>query len=390
VITDGEPIGDRPKLADDLSAVGAPGVFLAGDVTGLPLIKNAIRQGAQATENIRGTLVKHRAPLDMVIVGAGPAGISAALKAKELGLSYAIIDQGSVAQSIRSFPRGKLVFDQPLELPVAGKLWLAEATKEELLQKWMRIVREERIEVREQVRFTRLERDGDALVVHAVGVDDDRAHRFRCARLLLAVGVRGSPRKLPVPLTSATESKVFYHLADARSLSGRRVVVVGLGDVAMETAIALCHQPDCVVTVVSRGTTFSRGKSRNIEELRRLADAGRVDLRFSSVVAEVTVDEVAVDDLATGAQHRLANDVVFVMIGSDPPRALLERLASTWASRSNWVRKEARAYTIREARKETIESGEDAVDPRFCAPKARTFVAKKGRGTGHAPESGSS
>ncbi len=323
VITDGDPIGDRPKLADDLSAMGAPGVFLAGDVTGLPLIKNAIRQGAQAVENIQASLSSHASPLDVVIVGAGPAGISAALKAKELGLRFEIVEQGGVAQSIRNFPRGKLVFDQPLELPLTGKLWLAESTKEELLQKWMRVIREERIMVREQTRFEALERSGDEIVVVTHEVDTGRIERFRTARVLLAVGMRGSPRKLPVTLDARTESKVFYHLADARSFASHRVLVVGLGDVAMECAIALSHQPDTEETVVARGEDFSRGKARNIEELRRLARAGRVDVRFNARVEAIGDGEVHV--LQDGHTTRIDNDVVFVMIGSHPPRALLEK-----------------------------------------------------------------
>lgn len=323
VITDGDPIGDRPRLGDDLSARGAPGVYLAGDVTGLPLIKNAIRQGKSAIENIARGLGQHDAPLDVVIVGAGPAGISAALQAKELGLRYAVIEQGSVAESIRSFPRGKLVFDQPLELPVTGKLWLAESTKEELLAKWLRIIREEKIEVRESTRFTSLDRDGDVLVVNARGTDDDAELALRSARLLLAIGVRGSPRKLPIALSPAMESKVFYHLADARSFVGRRVVVVGLGDVAMECAIALAHQPDCMVSVVHRGAEHTRGKQRNIAELRRLVAAGRVEMFFS---AEVRAVEEGVVTVSTEAeQQKIPNDVVFVMIGSNPPAILLEK-----------------------------------------------------------------
>src|SRR5262249_43486491 len=129
-ITDGDPIGDRPRLGDDLDSPDVPGLYLAGDITGLPLIKNAIHQGAHAVTKIAAELGKGTGradgALDLIIVGAGPAGISAALKAKELGLSFAVIEQGNVAQSIQSFPRGKLVFDQPLELPVSGKLWLKE------------------------------------------------------------------------------------------------------------------------------------------------------------------------------------------------------------------------------------------------------------------------
>ncbi len=323
VITDGDAIGNRPRIDDMLQALDAPGVYLAGDVTGLPLIKNAIRQGATAVENIARSLTKHSAPLDLVIIGAGPAGISAALKSKELGLRYRIIDQGSVAQSIRSFPRGKLVFDQPLELPVTGKLWLVDATKEELLAKWERLIRTENIEVREGMRFISLERDGDELLVRSRDVETDSEHTYRTARMLLAIGVRGSPRRLPFVLSDELQSKVFYHLVDARGFATQRALVVGLGDVAMECAVALAHQPDCTVTVVHRGPGFSRGKKRNIDELKRLAKAGRVRLLFGAQVQRVARTSVAV---ATGdVVTEVPNDVVFVMIGSEAPSALLEK-----------------------------------------------------------------
>lgn len=324
VITDGEPIGNRPQLDDDLQARSAPGVYLAGDVTGLPLIKNAIRQGSAAVKRIADTLPKkHDGDLDLVIVGAGPAGISAALEAKQLGLRYTIIEQGTVAQSIKSFPRGKLVFDQPLELPVTGKLWLAEATKEELLAKWTRVIREERIAVREGMRFETLVRERDVIVVRARELATEEQHDLRAARVLLAIGMRGSPRKLPVALSSAVESKVFYHLADAREFSGQRVMVVGLGDVAMECAVALAHQPDCTVTLVHRGAGFTRGKKRNIDEVKRLVDAGRIELMLKSEIFGVEQDHVVV---ATGDAHtRVENDAVFVMIGSHAPSALLEK-----------------------------------------------------------------
>ena len=154
-MTDGEIIGDQPRLDASLESPDVPGLFLAGDVTGLPLIKNAILQGDHAATH---ALKRSQKPVDGVfdiaIVGAGPSGISAALRAKEMGASFVVFEQGSVAESIKSFPRGKLIFDQPLEIPIAGKLWLKESTKEELLMHWMRIVRREELPIREGKRMT--------------------------------------------------------------------------------------------------------------------------------------------------------------------------------------------------------------------------------------------
>jgi thioredoxin reductase/NAD-dependent dihydropyrimidine dehydrogenase PreA subunit len=328
VITDGDPIGDRPRLDDRLQARDVAGLYLAGDVTGMPLIKNAIHQGRQAAEAIADGMPKHGHDLDLVIIGAGPAGISAALKAKERRLRYAVLEQGSVAQSIRSFPRGKLVFDQPLDLPVAGKLWLQESTKEELLAKWLRIVREEDLVIHEGERFTEMHAvDGGGFEVLSVSQDEE--HRLRAACVLLAIGQRGTPRKLDVSLSDAAEAKVHYHLADARSFSEQRVLVVGLGDVAMETAIALSRQQGTTVTLSYRGTEFRTGKSRNIAEVERLVESGAVELVWGSEVAGISSDSVTLR--TPEGRRKIANDTVFVMIGSVPPTAVLERLGVRFA-----------------------------------------------------------
>lgn len=324
VVTDGEPIGDRPRLSASLESLDTPGLFLAGDVTGLPLIKNAILQGAHAVEQIAESLKQGSAddaPLDLIVVGAGPAGISAALRAKELGLRCEVVEQGSVAQSIQSFPRGKLVFDQPLELPITGKLWLEQSTKEELLVQWLRIVRQERLEIRQDTRMTAVRRQGRGFVVTTEpregGAPTERSSR----RVLVAIGQRGTPRRLAAPIPPEAEARVHYHLADARSFAGKRVAVVGLGDVAMETAIALGRQPDTRVTLIHRGADFSRGKVRNIQEVRRMRDAGRLELLFDAEVAQIEADEIEVRTARGG--RRLRYDALMVMIGSIPPWSTL-------------------------------------------------------------------
>lgn len=319
-ISDGEAIGDRPRLDDDLQSLDVPGLYLAGDVTGLPLIKNAIHHGARAAERIAASLenkLKSDDSLDLIIVGAGPAGISAALRAQELGLAFEVIEQGNVAQSIRSFPRGKLVFDQPLELPVTGKLWLQESTKEELLSHWLRIVRQNRIPIREEARVTKIARDRGLFRVTTEPREGGDPTTRRARRVLLAIGQRGSPRRLPFDLAPEVEARVHYHLGDARSFAGKRAVVVGLGDVAMETAIALARQPGTAVTVVHRGEGFTRGNARNIAEVKRLADAGRIGLRFATEVAAVDVDRITLR--GPKGETRLGYDAVLVLIGSIPP-----------------------------------------------------------------------
>ena len=320
VVTDGEPIEDRPAVGASLESVDVPGLYVAGDLTGLPLIRNAIGQGASAIDAVAASLDRRRSRdvLDVVIVGAGPAGLSAALQAKAKGLRYAVLEQGSVAQSIRSFPRGKLVFDQPLGVPLVGELWLEESTKEELLSKWLRIVRAHGLSIHEGHRVTGVVSEAAGFVVSARA--EDRAVEFAAHRVVIAVGKRGSPRKLAAAVPETVADRVHYSLADARSFAGARVVVVGLGDVAMETAIALARQPGTTVTVAYRGTEFRRGKRRNIAELQRLVAAGRIELRWGTEVTGVSADGVTLGD------SMVPWDAMFVMIGSIAPWAFLESI----------------------------------------------------------------
>ena len=207
---DANAVLERPRVSPSLESPDMTGLYLCGDVTGVPLIKNAIAQGARAAEAAFASLSSRpRAPqaVDTCIVGAGPAGISAALRLKELGATTAILEQGGVAQSIQSFPRGKLVFDQPLELPVAGKLWLKESTKEELLLHWMRIVRREGLDIQEGTRMTAVSRGADGIfLIQAVGPDDG-PRELRARTVLLAIGQRGTPRRLPVPVPAEAEGR---------------------------------------------------------------------------------------------------------------------------------------------------------------------------------------
>ncbi|MBL8743029.1 MAG: NAD(P)-binding domain-containing protein, partial [Myxococcales bacterium] len=327
---------EQPRISPSLESTEVPGLFLAGDVTGVPLIKNAIGQGVQAAEAVhRGLASRPRldGAVDVCVVGAGPAGISSALRLKELGASVITIEQGGVAQSIKSFPRGKLVFDQPLELPVAGKLWLKESSKEELLLHWMRIVRKEGLAIREHTRMSEIERTPEGgFIVHTLDGDDQRG-AVRARSVVLAIGQRGSPRLLPVPIPEEAESRVHYHLADARSLSGQKVIVAGLGDAAMEAAIALANQPRTSVTILARAATYARGQPRNIAELERLRNARRVDLRFSTEITEVQAGWLAVRQ-AGGRAEKLPFDALFVLIGSIPPWDTLARAGVSRAAPS--------------------------------------------------------
>ena len=319
---------DRPQVDGHLESLDRPGVFVAGDLTGVPLIRNAIDQGALVADRIAATLPRGQrassgdaAAADLVVVGAGPAGLSAALRAGERGLRCVVLEQSGVAASIRAFPRHKIVHDPPLELPLVGPLWLRESTKEELVAQWTRIVREHRVDVREGHRVTEVARDAGSLLVRADGPGGPVV--LRAARVLLATGRRGTPRALDAEIAPDAASRVASSLSDARALAGRKVLVVGLGDSALEAVVALARQPGTTVTVSYRGEGFARGRARNMDAVRRLVEAGRVRIVFGSTVTRVEA-RGALLRTGDGTGEKVAVDQVLALLGGEPSRALLQ------------------------------------------------------------------
>lgn len=328
-MADGPLVPDQPGLDEHLESTDVPGIFVAGDLTGLPLIKNAIQQGTRAIDRLAATMpVRHGRAHDVVIIGAGPAGLSAALRAKEKNLSAVVIEQADLAASIRSFPRDKIVHDPPLHLPVEGELWLKESTKDELLAQWTRIVRMRRLDVRERHRVVDVRRGESGFSV--VAESGGERVVFDAARVIVAIGRRGTPRRLDLTVEDGCESRVHRSLADARSFAGKRVLVVGLGDSAMEAAIAIARQPGAKVAIAYRGSRIARGKRKNVSELEALVRRGEIDLRFDTVPTAVGRDGVTLVTTGAGSgagsESVVEADAVLVMIGGEPAWDLLERI----------------------------------------------------------------
>lgn len=338
VVQAGPPVEDRPALGEGLEVLDNPGLHLAGDVTGLPLIRVALEQGTRAAraaaERIRARGGRGAdADADLLVVGTGPAGLAAALEAKRLGLKVIALEQGRIAESIQSFPRGKLILDRPVDEGARLPLWLGECTKEELVERWLRAVRHARLTVREGERVIDVRRrsNGDSEALFEVTATNGvHTSTLTARRVVLAIGRRGTPRKLPVSIPASMQNRVYYSLSDAAQFGGRRVLVVGLGDSAMEAAQALAHQAGTVVTVSYRGSDFRRGKPRNIDAVRRLAAEGRIDLAFESEVSRLGDGEVV---LQTHRGPRVVRaDAVFVMIGSISGSPLLDAIGWTLIS----------------------------------------------------------
>jgi thioredoxin reductase len=320
-----EPVHDRPRVDEHLESLDRPGLFVAGDLTGIPLIRSAIAQGVAVADRIAATLPpgsrvrEDEGRVDLAIVGSGPAGLSAALRARERGLTCVVLEQSELAASIRAFPRGKIVQDAPIELPIEGPLWFRESSREELVAHWTRVVRTHRIDVRARHRVTGIDAAGPELVVSADTPTGPKT--MRALRVLLATGRRGTPRQLDADIAAEALGLVMPALSDATGWGGKKVLVVGLGDSALEAIVALARQPGTVVTVSYRGESFARGSTKNIDAVRRLSDAGRIRLLLRTTVSRVDVGEVTLRG-PTGVE-RLKVDAVLALLGGEPSRALL-------------------------------------------------------------------
>lgn len=305
-----------PMLGPDFQT-NVPGVYVAGELGGMGLVRNAVAQGRQAIEAIRAAGgIRAGAGLDVVIVGAGPAGISATLAALERGLRAVTLEQESLGGSVMHYPRRKLVTTGAVDLPLGGRLPRGRLEKEELLAFWQRVVERAGVEIRDGERVEAVRRTDDGFEVRS-----SRAS-YRARAVLLAIGRRGTPRRLGVP--GEDLSKVVYRLVDAEQYRGQRVLVVGGGDSAVEAAVALAEQPGTQVVLSYRGAGFHRAKRESRAALEAARAASRVDVRLPSEVLAVAPGSVTLR--SAGRVEELRNDAVLLCLGGVLPTDFLREI----------------------------------------------------------------
>lgn len=296
-----------------------PGIFIAGELGGMGLIRNAVEQGRQALENIRklhGTAKAQGELLDLVIVGAGPAGFAASLGALQHQMKFVTLEQETLGGTVAHFPRGKVVMTAPVELPIVGKVKFTETTKESLLDFWQGVEKQTGVSIRYQERVEEISRDGESYCVKT------SQGAYRARSVLLAIGRRGTPRKLGVP--GEELPKVVYRLIDAEQYRGQRVLVVGGGDSALEAAISIAEQPDTAVTLSYRSEAFSRAKEKNRQRIEQAQAAGRLSVLLKSNVKQIREAHVELDH--DGKQVEIANDAVIVSAGGVLPTGFLKQI----------------------------------------------------------------
>jgi len=312
---------DIPLVSPDFET-NVPGIYIAGELGGMGLIRNAVSQGVQATEAI-GKLdgIGKGDGYDLVIVGAGPAGIAAALSAKQQGLRYAVLEQDSLGGTIAHYPRGKLVMTAPAMLPIVGKMQFTETTKEQLMEFWQGVTDEQQLPIHFQERVEAINPDAstNGFVVKTA------QQEYKARAVLLAIGRRGTPRKLGVP--GEEQTKVVYRLIDPEQYRGQHVLVVGGGDSALEAACSIAEEPGTTVTISYRSDGFSRSKQKNRERVQQNEAEGRLKVMLSSNVIKVESDSV---ELEQGGEHStIANDAVIVCAGGILPTPFLKAVGIT-------------------------------------------------------------
>ncbi len=290
-------------------------MYIAGELGGMGLIKNSVEQGQQAMKSI----AKNKKPskdkvFDVVIIGAGPAGISATLAAKEYGLSAITLEQDSLGGTVYTFPRSKIVMTAPMDLPLYGKAKLYDTSKDELLQLWNKVISEHDLEIHEHTK-----------VESIVPLEDDvfkittnTGKEYLCNQVLLSIGRRGTPRKLGVP--GEESQKVAYRLLEPEQISNKKIIVIGGGDSAIESALLL--KDDNEVILSYRKDQFSRLKPKNRDKIGEAITDASIEVIYKSNLLSINDKSVL---LKTDSDEiEIENDLVYIFAGGELPTSFLQ------------------------------------------------------------------
>lgn len=306
------------------------GVYIAGELGGMGLIKNSAEQGQQALENI----AKHKKAsidgvLDVVIIGAGPAGISATLEAKKQGLSSITLEQDSLGGTVYTFPRTKVVMTAPMELPLHGKVKLTITSKDELLELWNKIIADHDLTIHENTKVESIIPQQD----ETFKVKTNTGKEYITNQVLLAIGRRGSPRKLGIP--GEDSQNVAYRLLEPELISNEKIIVVGGGDSAVESAMMLMDNNDVLLSY--RKDKFSRIKPKNKEKITDAIDRGTLKVSYNSNLVSINKGSVLLKE--ESGTREIANDKVYIFAGGELPTSFLQGVGVEITKRFNYILK---------------------------------------------------
>ncbi len=307
---------DIPYVSPDFET-NVPNIFIAGELGGMGLIRKAAEQGKQAIESISNKKNEGN-DLDVIIIGAGPAGLSASLAAKDKQLKYITIEQeDSLGGAIYKYPRNKVAMTQPVQLPIVGKVEMYDISKEELLEFWLSVLHEQQLNVNFNERM-------ESITKTTVGYEVKTSkNTYSAASVLLAIGRQGTPRKLDVP--GENQAKVVYRIIDPEQFKNHHVLVVGGGDSALEAAITIAEQPGTTVTLSYRSEAFGRVKPKNRDKLQQAESEEKLRVELKSNVKEILADTVKIE-LADEEIVEIKNDAVIICAGGILPTPFLKEI----------------------------------------------------------------
>jgi thioredoxin reductase/NAD-dependent dihydropyrimidine dehydrogenase PreA subunit len=339
---------DMPYLTPEYET-SIPNLFIVGELGGLALIKNAVNQGRDCVDTIVQRMASGSARSkdihDVLIVGAGPAGISASLRAIEHKLNYITLERDEIGGTVAKYPRQKLVMTSPVEFPMYGKFKKMQLSKENLLAFWDMILNRSDFNVvtSEKVEDIRKDEHGIFLVLSA-------HNQYRARAVVLALGRAGEPRKLGA--RGEELPKVMYRLIEADHYINKKVLVIGGGDSAVEAAMGLAHQVGNEVTLSYRQERFSRIKERNVKRLDDCIKTGKVKVLFNSNPVEFTAESAILE--VGGSRREIPNDFVWIFAGGTPPNDFLKKIGVQFGM------KDLTLEASREAKQQTTAAKEFA------------------------------
>ncbi|MBO0912561.1 MAG: NAD(P)-binding domain-containing protein, partial [Acidobacteria bacterium] len=312
---------DMPQLTPHFETT-IPGMFIVGELGGLALIKNAVNQGRDCVDTIAQRLKENPIPpvpglYDILIVGAGPAGISASLRAIENNLSHITLEREEIGGTVAKYPRQKLVMTSPVEFPLYGKFKKMQLSKENLLAFWRTVLDRADFNVVTGEKVEDIQKGPDRIFTVTTATN-----QYRARTVVLALGRAGDPRKLGVK--GEELPKVMYRLIEADHYVNKKILVVGGGDSAIEAAMGLANQRGNQVTVSYRGECFMRIKDRNAKRIEACMKSGKVRVLFNSNVVEFKPESVILD--LAGQRQEIPNDFVWIFAGGTPPTAFLKKV----------------------------------------------------------------
>ncbi len=294
-----------------------PGLYIAGELGGMGLIKNAVEQGKQAVENmVKSSKGSHNANYDLLIVGAGPAGISASLTAKKNHLKFLTLEQDTLGGTVFNFPRSKIVMTSSMDLPLYGKIKLSETSKSELLHLWQDALDKNEIKVKENTKVESVTYENDHFKIITL-----KGEEYTAKNVLLSIGRRGSPRKLDIPGESL--EKVAYRLLEPELIKGKDIVVVGGGDSAVESALLLADENHVILSY--RKEVFQRIKPKNSERIKEASKNNLIDVRYNTSLTLIDEESVSIASTVDSSVEKIKNDLVYIFAGGELPTQFLQK-----------------------------------------------------------------